>query len=175
MVDIGSLHLVASYLYRLGTGLKRESVGTQLYTIDTMERAPEQILLTIINPIKLKLRMQIGSASPSATMGNQSLPMCVPLSLFRSSPQKQRVRASVFPSLAKSLSSKEVRSNCWTHQCQPTTRVSAFRYKHRNYLTCNDYKSKMTPRFMSKKPLLPLPTCMPVVLASPVNSLVVTW
>ena len=52
MVDIGSLHLVASYLYRLGTGLKRESVGTQLYTIDTMERAPEQILLTIILDIE---------------------------------------------------------------------------------------------------------------------------
>ena len=48
MVDIGSLHLVASYLYRLGTGLKRESVGTQLYTIDTMERAPEDVLLTAI-------------------------------------------------------------------------------------------------------------------------------
>ena len=47
---------------------------------------------------------QIETSNASrVSITNLSLPMCVPLSLFRSSPQKQRVRASVFPSLAKSL------------------------------------------------------------------------
>ena len=51
-MDICSFHLVASYLHRLGTGFKREAIGTQFYTIDTMERAPEQILLTTILDIE---------------------------------------------------------------------------------------------------------------------------